>query len=163
MTTAPRWALALCLTVLASGCATVRTTTLETPEPPPKSRDLPPAPAPPREARPPSAATVALLAETDRLEREGNLDRAAATLERALRIEPDDPALWHRLATVRLRQGQSAQAEQMAKKSNTLAGGDTALQARNWQIIARARRAAGDEAGAQIAEARAREFGAGRR
>jgi hypothetical protein len=38
----------------------------------------------------------------------GHLDSAAATLERALRLEPQNPLLWHRLARLRLQQGQFA-------------------------------------------------------
>jgi cytochrome c-type biogenesis protein CcmH/NrfG len=73
-------------------------------------------------------------------------------LERALRIDPQDPYSWHRLATLRLRQGRADQAEALARKSNLLAGEDPALRARNWKIVAVALRQRGDEAGARIAE-----------
>jgi Tfp pilus assembly protein PilF len=80
------------------------------------------------------------------------LERAAATLERALRIDPQDPYSWHRLASLRLRQDRPAQAEALARKSNLLAGEDPALRARNWKIVAVALRETGDETGARIAE-----------
>ncbi|MEW5837760.1 MAG: tetratricopeptide repeat protein [Pseudomonadota bacterium] len=68
----------------------------------------------------------------------GDLTASAATLERALRIEPNNAGLWSRLAEVRLRQGDTAQAQQLALKANGLAGADAALRARNEQIVAEA-------------------------
>ena len=70
-------------------------------------------------------------------------EKAAALLERALRIEPRNAKLWQRLAEVRLSQGQFAQAESLANKSNALAPKDQALQAKNAQIIHQAREARG--------------------
>jgi tetratricopeptide (TPR) repeat protein len=107
------------------------------------------APAPPR-AEPP--AVVALLDHAEQQANSGDLPAAALTLERAIRIDPRNPILWHHLATVRLAEGNSQQAEELAKKSNALAGGNYALQVRNWDLIARARRARGDTSGAQSAE-----------
>lgn len=102
-----------------------------------------------------SPAVIALLDRADQQYQAHDLDAAAASLERALRIEPRNPRLWHRLAAVRLEQGRYGQAVQMAGKSNSLAGGDTRLQARNWRLIAAARRAEGDAQGARAAEDRA--------
>lgn len=72
----------------------------------------------------------------------GRLPTAAASLERALRIEPRNPRLWQELARVRLQQGDLAQAESLAARSNSYAGADSALRAENQRIIgaARARR-----------------------
>jgi cytochrome c-type biogenesis protein CcmH/NrfG len=72
----------------------------------------------------------------------GRLPNAAATLERALRIEPRNARLWHELGQVRLRQRDYAQAESLAARSNTLAGSDAELRAANQRLIddARARR-----------------------
>lgn len=84
-------------------------------------------------------AVMALTKRADGEMRANDLAAAAATLERALRIEPNNAGLWSRLAEVRLRQGDKAQAEQLALKSNGLAAGNAALKARNDQIIARAR------------------------
>jgi predicted Zn-dependent protease len=95
------------------------------------------------------------MTEADRQLVAGDADGAAASLERALRIDSRDARLWQRLAVVRLQQGHPVQAEAMAVRSNGLARGDRALMARNWRIIAEARRMAGDEAGAREADARA--------
>ncbi len=81
----------------------------------------------------------------------GRLANAAATLERALRIEPRNPRLWQELARVRLKQGEYAQAESVAARSNSWAGGDSALRAENWRLIAQAREARGDADGARAA------------
>jgi len=81
----------------------------------------------------------------------GQLARAAASLERALRIEPRNPRLWQELARVRLKQGDFAQAESVAARSNSWAGDDDQLRAENWRLIARAREARGDTAGARAA------------
>jgi hypothetical protein len=108
-------------------------------------------------------AVVALLDDAGRQARSGSLDGAAAALERAVRIEPRNAAIWSRLAEVRLQQKLSPQAENLAKKSNTLAGRDNRLRARNWRIIARARQIAGDSAGAAQAEQQAAMLEAGAR
>jgi cytochrome c-type biogenesis protein CcmH/NrfG len=65
----------------------------------------------------------------------GKLGSAAATLERALRIEPRNPRLWHELALVRYRQADYSQAENLAARSNTYAGSDGELRAANQKII----------------------------
>jgi Tfp pilus assembly protein PilF len=85
----------------------------------------------------------------------GELDKAAASLERALRIEPKNASIWYDLAQIRLHQHQYQQAESLAVKSNSLAGSNNALRTRNWRLIAVSRRAMGNNAGADEAEAQA--------
>lgn len=82
-------------------------------------------------------------------------DNAGAELERALRIEPQNAALWSELARVRLLQWQPEQAANLAAKSNALAGNNRGLRAQNWRLIAQARTALGDNAGADDAMRRA--------
>lgn len=103
-------------------------------------------------------AVIALLERADQQYINQDLDAAAASLERALRIEPRNPLLWHRLASIRLDQGQIDQAMQMAAKSNSLAGNNHSLSARNWQLISLAYRAKGDLEAARSAEDKARQF-----
>jgi predicted Zn-dependent protease len=81
----------------------------------------------------------------------GRLANAAASLERALRIEPRNPRLWQELARVRLMQGEFVQAESIAARSNSWAGNDERLRAENWRLIAQAREARGDTEGARAA------------
>lgn len=111
-------------------------------------------PPPPAPKLPPAAAALAKQAEQQR--RAGDYVGSAATLERALRIEPQEAYLWNRLARVRKEQGLQAQAGNMAARSNTLAKDQAQLKQDNWSIIAGARRAAGDAAGAAEAERKAR-------
>lgn len=91
------------------------------------------------ESPPPSTAVTALLDTAGQQARAGNLDTAAATLERALRLEPRNPELWTRLAEIRLQQGEFDQAANLAAKSNNLAGNNAALITRNLKIIEQAR------------------------
>jgi tetratricopeptide (TPR) repeat protein len=86
-----------------------------------------------------SPAARELANSADAAMARGDLSASAASLERALRIEPNNAGLWSRLAEVRLRQGDTAQAEQLALKANGLAGADAALRARNDKIVAKAR------------------------
>jgi tetratricopeptide (TPR) repeat protein len=99
-----------------------------------------------------------LTSQASQQARAGDLEQAAASLERAVRIEPDNAWVWHQLALVRLFQGQDDQAAQLAARSNALTG-DAALQARNWRVIAQAKERAGDAEEAASAAARARTLG----
>jgi Flp pilus assembly protein TadD len=84
-----------------------------------------------------SSAAIALLAESRADRDSGDLSGAAATIERALSIAPDDALLWIELAEIRIAQGDRAQGEEMARKALTLTGGDPALEARARRLIAR--------------------------
>jgi hypothetical protein len=101
-----------------------------------------------------SAATRSLLSKADREQASGNLAGASSTLERALRIE-NHPLLWNRLANIRLQQKRYSLASDLASKSNALASGDYALKRNNYEVIAQAREAMGDAAGAANARAKA--------
>lgn len=147
----------------------------------PVPRDAPPAPQQPRtsatseapgaaveepeadteEEATPGAALV--LAEQARAARQaGNMARAGQRLERALRMAPRDAGLWHRMAVVRFEQGRYQQAERMAQRSLQLgAGGASALALENWRVIAAAREALGDEAGAAAAREEIRRLESG--
>lgn len=93
--------------------------------------------------RDPGRAVVMLLARAEVQEQQAHWERAAALLERALRIEPRNAQLWHRLAKIRLQQGRYGMAESLAQKSATLAKDDEALKRRNAELIDVARREAG--------------------
>jgi len=108
--------------------------------------------------RPVSPAVVALLKQADQAQLHGDLARAAASLERGLRIAPHDAGLWHRLAKVRLAQERFQQAESMAKKSNSLARGDRRLLFANWMAIATSREQRGDLAGKAKAQQEALKY-----
>lgn len=110
---------------------------------------------------PPASENVAVLALLDQAQTESGAGRAqgaSATLERALRIEPRNGRLWLELARHHLAQGDSEQAEQFAVRANALAGTDRKVRAAGWLLIAEARRARDDEAGARQADGRALEL-----
>ena len=135
--------LAVALALLVSACASPR------PEPGPP----PPSPYPlssPAHAESPAIAS--LMGSARAVTSAGRLANAAASLERALRIEPRNPRLWQELSRVRLLQRDYVQAESCAQRSNSWAGGDALLVADNWRLIAQAREARGDSEGARAAQ-----------
>lgn len=112
-------------------------------------------PAPAGGEAPANPAVVALLNDANSAMQNGRDDRAAASLERALSIEPRNAWLWHRLASTRLKQGNLEQAAALAAKSNSFASKDRKLQAANWRIIADVHRRLGEFDAARSAEAQA--------
>lgn len=100
-------------------------------------------------------AVVALLGEANSAQSNGHLDASSEAVERAIDIEPENPKLWHRLASLYLDQGDAGQAAAMARKSNSLLGNNSDLRAKNWHIIAQALRMQGKSAAAARAEAKA--------
>lgn len=121
----------LALLLLLAGCAA--------PTPAPVERPPVPADPPVRPATRETTAVASLMDSARADAAAGRLANAAATLERALRIEPRNPRLWSELARVRLQQGEWAQAEQTALRSNSFAGTDSDLRSDNARIIAAAR------------------------
>lgn len=103
-----------------------------------------------------NTAVVALLSSANKQQRGGDVAGAAATLERALRIEPRNARLWHQLAVLRFEQQNYRMAADLADKSNSLAPNDAELTRANWRLIARARSELGDSAGARQAQQMAR-------
>jgi Flp pilus assembly protein TadD len=102
-----------------------------------------------------STAVASLVNSAEASIRHGDYKAASAALERALRHDQKNADLWHRLAQVRLRQGEYAQVESLSLKSNALARGNKPLMAKNWTLIGKARRIRGDGKGADEAEAKA--------
>ena len=103
-------------------------------------------------------AVVALLDNADQYTAAGQNSKAVASLERAIRIDPKNPVLWHRLGYLHLQGKNWVQAIAMAKKSNVLAVHDHTLQVKNWLIIAKARDSLGDTAGSEQAMEMARQL-----
>jgi Tfp pilus assembly protein PilF len=114
----------------------------------------PPAPTPPKQFHL-GPASSALVTQAHQQADSGDFGQAAATLERALRIEPDNPLVWIELGRVRLAQNNPAQADAMGRKALALATGDASAQSSAWHLIADALRARGDNGGAADAERRA--------
>jgi len=112
-------------------------------------------PATPASA-PVNPAIIALLDNAHANEQAGRLPTAGAALERALRIEPRNPVLWQELAMLKLKKGDYVQAENCAARSNSWAGANKPLLAKNWHIISEARSLRGDNQGAKAALVRAK-------
>lgn len=112
-----------------------------TPVPPPSSPPSPPrAPPPPRENHL-SPATRSLVTQSRALASHGDLDGASSTLDRALRIEPNNPLLWIELGRLRLAENDAHQAEGCGRKALALASGDHGTQAQAGRVLADALRA----------------------
>jgi len=110
------------------------------------------APQEPTPALRPASPAVLALMNRARLQADlGEMDQAAASLERAIRIEPQNALLWLELARIKLHQGNPSQAEQMALRAVRFATDDR-TEREAWAIVALARQSQGDIAGA--AEAR---------
>lgn len=87
----------------------------------------------------PNQTVLALLTQAKRQKRDGQPERAAAVIERALRIDPKNAELWYRLALLRLQQGQYAQASSLAAKSKALARDDPEMQQKSQTLMQQAR------------------------
>jgi len=134
-----------------SGTAQPETATPEQAVPAPPER---PAPGAPRQFHiGPAASSLVTQARTQA--GGGEYAQAAATLERALRIEPGNPLLWIELGRVRLAENNAAQADAMGHKALALATGDAGAQAAAWHLIADSLRARGRDPEAAEAEGRA--------
>lgn len=126
-----------------------------------------PPPPSPSELTPfePIGATVplspvvgALVSAANQNSKAGDLDSAAASIERAIRIEPRNATLFYKLALLRLQQSKPRLAEDLAKKSALLASTDNTLKKHCWLLIAHAREIQQDFAGAKEARAKADSF-----
>ncbi|KNH22367.1 hypothetical protein ACS77_21965 [Pseudomonas syringae] len=88
-----------------------------------------------------NSASTTLIETASRQYENGQLDQAAATLERALHIQPNNPATLHYLGVLRLQQGEYQQAETLAVRSNMRVGRNVELRNRNFQLIQAAQQA----------------------
>ena len=85
---------------------------------------------------PPAAA--ALLEQSRGQRAAGSYAAAASSIERAIRIDPNNAGLWLELGEIKLDEGDPQQAEQMARKALSLAGGDPSVTSRAERLLARA-------------------------
>lgn len=102
-----------------------------------------------------SPAALSLVREADQLLAQGNVSGAIARLERAQRIAPRSAEVYFKLSEAYVAGDQLGSAEQFTLKGLSLAGNDTRLQRAGWLLLADIRRARGNVAGADQAEARA--------
>src|SRR5262245_52001702 len=179
-----RACLVLCAVVIAGGATSRFKTEPETPAPPQQPGEGPvttppvisgptpeaepsivvPMPLPPPRERPRappatlSPASKALVSQAQTQRRRGDLPGAAVSLDRALRIEPNNPRLWIELGRLRMDQGNFPQAEGMGRKALAMSVGDDGTQSQAWQLIGESYRARGSNTQAEEALARARDL-----
>jgi hypothetical protein len=99
------------------------------------SAPLPHVPPPTRENHL-SPATLSLVTQARTLAAHGDIDGGSSTLDRALRIEPNNPLLWIEIGRLRLLESESHQAEGCARKALALASGDHATQKLAGRLLA---------------------------
>jgi len=120
---------------------------LSAPPPSPESTSPQPPSQPPVRAPQParenhlSPATHSLVTQARNQVAHGDLPAASSTLDRALRIEPNNPLLWVELGRLRLAENDAHQAEGCGRKALALASGDRATQALSGRLLADALRA----------------------
>ncbi|KMQ73459.1 tetratricopeptide repeat protein [Marinobacter subterrani] len=102
-----------------------------------------------------SPAALSLVHDADRLLGQGDTAGAIAQLERAQRISPRSAEVYFKLSEAYVANDQLGAAEQFTLKGLSLAGNNTRLQRAGWLLLADIRRARGNVAGADQAEARA--------
>ena len=143
----------------------------QAPETPPSTETQPgqspsvPEPLPPSApvVREPTlgAASRALVGQAQTQMATKNYAVAASSIERALRIEPDNPLLWIELGKVRFAEGNYVQAENMARKAVSMSVNAPRAQSSAWRLIADSYRARGKNIEAQEAQARADNLNSG--
>jgi len=67
------------------------------------------------------------MASVDDAIASGDLERAAALADRALRISPRDPLLWYQRARISYQQQRYSEASGFARRALSFAGADAAL------------------------------------
>ncbi len=119
--------------MLMTGCAPVR------PTPPLSPATSPPPPS--VEYKPVTGPATALYLEAEKALQAGRSDAAEMLLERALRIEPQNPHYWYTMAQVKYRQGRYPETVQFCLKAKSLAGKNSPLAPRNLELLQQAQRA----------------------
>ena len=138
------------------GGGPVVTTPEESPPTPETPIEAPPPPQLPRERPKVAPATLgtaskALVSQAQAQRQRGDLPGAAVSLERALRIEPNNPLLWIEMGRLRMDQTNFPQAESMGRKALSMSVGDDRTQSLAWQLISDSLKARGKNPQAQDA------------
>jgi tetratricopeptide (TPR) repeat protein len=106
-----------------------------------------------------SPASRALVSQAQTQRRNGDLPGATVSLERALRIEPNNPLLWIEMGRLRMDQRNYPQAENMGRKALAMSVGDDKTQAAAWQLVGDSLKARGKNPEAQAAYDKSRALG----
>lgn len=127
------------------------------PAPTPTAPVEEPTPVPVPVVREPTLGTAsrALVSQAQTQAASKNYAVAASSIERALRIEPDNPLLWIELGKVRQAEGNYQQAENMGRKAVSMAVNAPRAQSAAWSLVAESLRARGKTDQARQAQERA--------
>ena len=82
-----------------------------------------------------SGASGTLLAQARNERAAGSLAQATASIERALRLDPNNAELWVERGELALQTGNPAQAGTMARKALSLAGTNSTVSARAQRLL----------------------------
>ncbi len=136
-----RFGIGLCLLLLLQcGCAGIR----PKPEgPEPESRPQPGVYQQPEEYKPLTGPATSIYTEAEAALQAGRYSTAETLLERALRIEPQNPHYWYTLSMVKYRQERFSEAVQFCLKAESLAASQPALLARTRELLILAKKAEG--------------------
>ena len=124
-----------------AGSGPVLTAPTDVQQPPPETVIEAPSPVqlPKERPRTPPAAlspaSRALVSQAQAQRQKGDLPGATVSLERALRIEPNNPLLWIEMGRLRMDQRNYPQAENMGRKALAMSVGDDRTQAAAWQLV----------------------------
>lgn len=124
-----------------AGSGPVLTAPTDVQQPPPEAVIEAPAPVQLPKERPRTAPAVlnpasrALVSQAQAQRQKGDLPGATVSLERALRIEPNNPLLWIEMGRLRMDQRNYPQAENMGRKALSMSVGDDRTQAAAWQLV----------------------------
>lgn len=81
------------------------------------------------------SASGTLLAQGRRERAAGSYAQATASIERALRLDPNNAELWVERGELALQAGDAAQAATMARKALTLTGNDRTLESQAQRLL----------------------------
>lgn len=123
--------------------------------PPTTTEEPQPLPAPVVREPTLGAASRALVSQAQVQVASKNYAVAAGSIERALRIEPDNPLLWIELGKIRQTEGNYVQSENMGRKAVSMSVNAPRAQSAAWRLIADSYRARGKNTEAREAQARA--------
>jgi len=102
-------------------------------------------------------AVKQLVAQAKTAESTGDLDRASGLIERALRIQPQDPQLLQQMAEIKLQEADYQQALNFATRSYENGSRVGEICSRNWRTISVAKDNLRDMSGSVNAAARAKQ------
>lgn len=107
--------------------------------------------------QPAEAAKQSVLLEAENKLKMNDLDGAVASLEKALRMDSGNPKILFDIANIRYHQGRYRDAETFASRAVSQSK-DATITRKSWELIANARRALGNQVGAQQAMNNVREL-----